>query len=74
MDSSCEGCPGRSKCIVDIFNERRLKKIADGGEAAEVELAIGVIREKENYLRSLRQDLDSRLMLFRLGKSAEAIG
>lgn len=46
--------------------------IVDCGEASEVELAFGVIREREEFLVSLRQDLESQLKHYRLGMNAAA--
>ena len=70
--SPCDGCRARFFCIIDVFNGRRDQVIVDCGEASEVELAFGVIREREEFLVSLRQDLESQLKHYRLGMNAAA--
>jgi len=62
---------GHPLCSVNFYLIRRHGEILDEGEAAEIELAINVITEREAFLRSLRQDLENQLRKFSLNVVAE---
>lgn len=70
--SPCSGCRGSSFCIVDVYRDRRTGGIVDEDEASKVELAVDVIRERERFLMSLRQDLEARLRNYSLKVIAES--
>ena len=65
--SLCEKCSARYSCIIDVYNGLRNRKIMDEETASETEVALEVVREKEAFFRSLRQDLESRLREYRTG-------
>ena len=63
--SLCEDCGARFSCIVDLYSGLRDREILDEEKASETEVALEVVRGKETFFRSLRQDLESRLREYR---------
>ena len=61
ISSYCGNCRERRFCIIDVYNEARHKEVASADEASEVELAVEVIRGREEFFRLLRQDLEKQL-------------
>ena len=71
MSCDCDNCRERSYCIVDVYNEARHREISSVDMADNAELAVEVLRGREEFFRLLRQDLEEQVRLFANGRSRE---
>ena len=71
MSCDCVKCRERSFCIVDVYNEARHREISSVDMAENAELAVEVLRGREEFFRLLRQDLEEQVRLFANGRSRE---
>ena len=71
MSCDCGNCRERSFCIVDVYNEARHREISSVDMAENAELAVEVLRGREEFFRLLRQDLEEQVRLFANGRSRE---
>jgi len=61
----CIGCRERPYCIINQHHDTRKRRILNDEEASTVEIAIEAIRDKESFLTSLREELETQLRLYR---------
>jgi len=71
-NTSCSNCRERETCIVDLYNGARHRPVSSADEAQEAELAVEVIRGREEFLRLLRQDLEKQLRNYANGRSKKS--
>jgi len=71
VSRDCSNCREREYCIVDLYNGARHREVSSADEASETELAVEVIRRREEFFRLLRQDLELQLRLYANNKSPE---
>ena len=64
ISSDCGNCRERQFCIADVYNEARHKEVSAVDEASEAELAVEVLRGREESFRLLRQDLEEQVRLY----------
>ena len=64
MSCTCVNCRERRFCIVDVYNEVRHREISSVDEGDSAELAVDVLRGREEFFRLLRQNLEKQLRLY----------
>jgi len=61
----CIGCRERPYCIINQHYDTKNRRIINDEVASTVEITLEAILEKENFLSTLREELETQLRLYR---------